>query len=172
MGFLGLAHHFLPDLRASNLMPHDMRVCWSHCVITLINLHFGLNCNSRSSSMLSVLTLMGKLHLSWKLVPCYLESCSISIGTMFHISWNNVPNQLERNERLINTWILHWWCVMISLKLFRNMSILCGSWMSVCGRLACCLRCDNFECACASLRNKSQIACTFALAPLRERCNT
>ena len=46
---------------------------------------------------------MGELHLSWKLVPCYLESCSISIGTMFHISWNKVPNQIERNERLINT---------------------------------------------------------------------
>jgi len=69
-----------------------MRMYKSHRVNTLINLHFGLNCSSLSNSMLSVLTLMGELHLSWKLVPCYLESCSISIGTMFHISWNKIPN--------------------------------------------------------------------------------
>ena len=45
-------------------------------------------------------------------------------------------------------------------------------WLSACGWLECCLRCDNFECACASLRYKSQIVCTFVLVPLRERCNT
>ena len=47
-----------------------MRVCLSHRVNTFINLHFGFNWNSQSNAALSVLVLMGELHLSRNLVPC------------------------------------------------------------------------------------------------------
>ena len=39
------------------------------------------------------------LSLSWKLVPCYLEGCSISSGRLFHIIWKVVPSNMEQESR-------------------------------------------------------------------------
>ena len=47
-----------------------MRVCLSHRVNMLINLHLGFSNNSQSNGVLSALVLMGESHLSWNLVPC------------------------------------------------------------------------------------------------------
>ena len=57
-----------------------MRVCLSYRVNTLINLHFGFSCNWQSNGVLSVLALMGELHLSWNLVPDKMEHTFQSYG--------------------------------------------------------------------------------------------
>lgn len=68
-----------------------MRVCLSHRVNMLINLHFGFNCNSQSNAALSVLALMGVFVVMWTLVPTNMEQGSISSGIRFQISRNALP---------------------------------------------------------------------------------